>query len=473
MTDLCFQPAYRLREKLLSKRLSARELLAAFEQQIERHNPIINALVTLDFEQAYQMAQRADDHLARTGQALGSLHGLPLAVKDIFHVAGMRTTYGNLLYRDQVSTHDDLLVQREKTAGAVIIGKSNTPDCASGGITSNEIFGLTRNPWNHKKTTSGSGGGGAAAIAAGLVCIADGSDVGGSARTPASWANCVGFRPSSGRIPDRPGSIADGGISTAGVFTRSVLDVALFMQAVDGPNLHSAVSYPFLFNDSLKPAGFALDALDKLPNGKVGLVTDFAGTNYPDDIARCMQEAQLVLAGLGLPVETVDLGLGDAFRKLYADVDACAVVKGLPEKVLAACLRSEPTKPSIQASIARYQCFSSMDLLQIWRDVAELKVRMQQLMRDYPFLIFPTNISHAFDLDDAQAERDCEWATQYLAPALGLPAMSVPAGFTDDAMPFGMMITGRIGEDMAVLQLAAGFEREMEYYKQHPNLDLA
>ena len=210
MPDLCFQTASQLREQLLSKRLSARELLTVYKQRIARYNPTINALVTLDFEQAYQMALQADDHLARTGEALGPLHGLPLAVKDIFHVEGMRTTYGNLLYSDHVSAYDDLLVQREKAAGAIIIGKSNTPDCASGGITTNEVFGLTRNPWNYNKTTSGSGGGGAAAMAAGLVCIADGSDVGGSARTPAAWANCVGFRPSSGRIPDRPGSMADG-----------------------------------------------------------------------------------------------------------------------------------------------------------------------------------------------------------------------------------------------------------------------
>lgn len=472
MTDLCFQPAYQLRKQLLSKDLSARELLAAYEQRIEYHNSTINALVTLDFEQAYRAAQRADDYLARTGEGLGSLHGLPYAVKDIFHVAGMRTTYGNLLYCDHVSTYDDLLVKREKAAGAVILGKSNTPDCASGGVTTNEVFGLTRNPWNHQKTTSGSGGGGAAAIAAGLVSIADGSDVGGSVRTPAGWANCVGFRPSSGRIPDRPGSIADGGISTSGVFTRSVIDVALFMQAVDGPNLQSAVNYPCIVNNPLTQADFSLDTLGTLPGGKVGLVTEFAGIDWSEDISKRMQEAQQVLQGLGLEVKVVGLGLGDAFRKLYADIDAYAVVDGLPEKVLSACLCGESTKPSIQSAIERYMNLTSMDLLKIWNDVAALKIRIQQLMREYPFLIFPTNASHAFDLDDVQAEQDCDWATLYLAPMLGLPVVSVPAGFTNDGMPFGMMITGQAGEDMTVLQLAAGFERETEYYRQQPNFDL-
>ena len=464
MTDLCFMPAYQLRQQLLSKRLSARELLAAFEQRIERHNPVINALVTLDFEQAYRMAQFADDHLARTGEALGSLHGLPLAVKDVFQVAGMRTTYGNLHYQNHISSQDDLLVKREKAAGAVIVGKSNTPDCACGGITTNEIFGLTRNPWNHLKTTSGSGGGGAAAMASGLVCMADGSDVGGSVRTPAAWANCVGFRPSSGRIPDYLGSIADGSISTAGVFTRSVRDVPLFMQAVDGPNLHSAI--PYTFTDS--SFSTSLDALNNIPSGRVAWVTNFAGIDSPDDINERMKEARKVVESIGVVVEEVDLGLGNAFRDLFADVDAYAVVEGLPEKVLAACLRGEAIKPSIKATVERYLGLSALGLQQVWHDVAQLKVRMQLLMEEYPFLIFPTNAGHAFDLEDTQALQNYDWATLYLAPMLGLPSISVPAGFTDDGMPFGMMVTGRKGEDMAVLRLAAAYERETLFYQCLP-----
>lgn len=462
MSDLCFQPAYQLRQQLLNKTLSARELLSAYQQRSAQHNPAINALVTLDFEQAEQMAQQADNHLSKTGNPLGPLHGLPLAVKDIFHVNGMRTTFGNRHFRDQLSTCDDLLVQREKAAGAVIIGKSNTPDCAAGGITTNEIFGLTRNPWNHHKTTSGSGGGGAAAIAAGLVSIADGSDVGGSARTPAGWNNCVGFRPSHGRTPERPDHIADGSISTAGVFTRSVLDVALFMQAVDGPNLQSAIPYP------AGTADFSLDALAQLPAGKIGWVTEFAGASWSGDMAQRMEEARRVLEDIGLTVENVTLPLGEDFRKLYADVNAYAVTQGLPAEVLAACLRGEPTKAAIRTMVERYMGLSALDLQQMWREVALLKVRMQALMVEYPLIMFPTHTGYAFDVDDAAAERDFDWVTMYLSPMLGLPAVSVPAGFTADGMPFGMMITGRAGEDMEVLSVAAGFERETAYYKVCP-----
>lgn len=454
MTDICLMPAHVLRQKLITKAISATELLAAFEGRIQQHNPSINALVTVDFERAYLVANALDKHLAKHGQAMGPLHGLPLAVKDVFHVKGMRTTYGSPYYRDHISRDDDVVVARELAAGAVIVGKSNTPDCAAGGITTNPVFGLTRNPFNLAKTTSGSGGGGAASIAAGLVSLADGSDVGGSTRTPAAWCNCVGFRPSSGRIPGRAGSIADGGVSTPGVFTRSVLDVCLFMQAVDGPNPQSPIVYPF------PNTRFDLSLAQQLPVGKVGWVQHFAGIDWPLDISRRMQDAQAAITDLGLIVEPVDLGLGDAFRKLYADVNCVAVVQGLPERVRQAHQQGKPVSPAIAASIARYESLSSDDIRQLWRDVAQLKTRMQHIMEEYPLLIYPTNASHAFDLDDAQAQQECEWATLYLAPMLGLPAISVPAGFTDDAMPFGMMITGRAGEDVAVLQLAAAFESQ-------------
>lgn len=467
MSELCYQPATQLRQQLLNKSLSAHELLAEFERQINRYNPAVNALVTLGLEQAYQAAQRADDYLAKVGEPIGVLHGLPLAVKDIFHVKGMRTTFGNPHFKDLISDANDLLVQREKAAGAVIVGKSNTPDCASGGVTTNDIFGLTRNPWNPQKTTSGSGGGGAAALVAGLVSLADGSDVGGSVRTPGGWCNCVGFRPSSGRIPDAPGKGADGSTSTAGVFTRCIEDVVLFMQAVDGPNLHSAVPYPVGYSH------FDATQLRSDSAVKVGWVTDFAGVSLPSDMVKLMEEARKVLLGQGIAVETVDLRLGDEFRQLYADVNACAVVAGLPEPVLEGCLQGKPTRPSIRASIERYLGLSPLQLMKIAQDVARFKVRMQLLMQQYPILALPTNNGYAFDVDDAEAKANHDWSTLYLSPMLGLPAVSVPAGFTDDGMPFGLMLTARSGEDMQLLQLAYAYERETQYYLQQPAMEWA
>ncbi|MEZ5448005.1 MAG: amidase [Thiolinea sp.] len=347
-SGLCLLPAVELSQYLLEKRLSACELLALFEQRIAALNPVLNALVTLDWEQAWRQARQADTHLATTGEALGLLHGLPLAVKDVFHVRGMRTTFGNLLFRDVYSDHDDLLVEREKAAGAVLVGKSNTPDCASGGVTRNEVFGLTLNPWNPLLTTSGSGGGGAAALAAGLTSLADGSDVGGSVRTPAGWTNIAGFRPSAGRIPGFAASMADSRISTAGVFGRCIADVMLFMQAVEGPDRRAPVPYPAVQGD------FSAFPSLQAPQGKVGWLPAFAEVELADDLQALMAEAAQVLAAQGVRIAEPELVLGEDFRHLYAEVNAWAVTQGLPEPVLAACLRGEPVKASIQASVMRY-----------------------------------------------------------------------------------------------------------------------
>ncbi len=466
MTDLCFLPATELQQLLLQRQLSATELLNKFQKQIELNNPVINALVTLDFDRAYDQARVADEHLAKTGQPLGPLHGLPLAVKDLLHVKGMRTTFGNLEYANYISDHDSLVVERERQAGAVIVGKSNTPDFGAGGVTTNEVFGLTRNPWNHRKTTSGSGGGGAAAIAAGLVPLADGSDIGGSVRTPAAWCNCVGFRPSSGRIPDAPDSGADGSICTVGIFSRTVADSVLFMSAVDGPNGKSAVNYPYA--EETFTGGnqvFDFNQLDKPVTGKIGWLESFAGRTWASDITRQMDHARSVFEQNGFEVDTIDLQLGDDYRQLYADVNVCAIVRGMQDSRLNALLAAQPGDSPAQAVVERYRSFSSLDVRKIWHDVAKLKVRMQRIMSTYPLVVFPTNPFHAFDVDDEKALNEFDWSTLYLSPMLGLPTVSVPAGFTDDQMPFGLMITGQYAEDMNVLRAAHAFERETGYWK--------
>lgn len=468
MTDLCFLPAVELKKLLVQGTLSATELLAAYQQQIENNNPVINALVTLDFDQAFAQAQLADDYLSQHGKPIGPLHGLPLAVKDLFHVKGMRTTFGNIHFADHISDHDSLVVEREKLSGAIIVGKSNTPDFGAGGVTTNEVFGLTRNPWNHQKTTSGSGGGGAAAITAGLVPLADGSDIGGSVRTPAGWCNCVGYRPSSGRIPAAPDSGADGSVCTAGVFSRTVADALLFMSAVDGPNNSSAVAYPYQPQDQFDTPAFDLQKLDQKFNCRIGWLESFAGKSWPSDITQLMEKARKVFEQSGFEVDTIDLQLGDEYRQLYDDVNVCAIVRGMQNARLDTLRTSDASELSAKGIVDRYVSFSSLDIRQIQMDVAKLKVRLQSVMAKYPLLAFPTNAAHAFDVNDKTALADFDWSTLYLSPMLGLPAVSVPAGFTDDHMPFGLMLTGRYGADMEVLLAASAFERETRYYTRKP-----
>src|SRR5215831_8796501 len=202
-SSVCFLSAVEIARLIRTKQLSAREALAVHLKQIERVNPKVNAIVTLVPERAAEAAAKADEMQARK-EKLGPLHGLPVAHKDLVETRGIRTTFGSPLYRDYVPTADDLIVERLRRAGAITIGKTNTPEFGAGSQTFNTVFGATRNPWDTNKICGGSSGGAAVALACGMVPIADGSDLGGSLRNPASFCNVAGFRPSAGRVPKWP-----------------------------------------------------------------------------------------------------------------------------------------------------------------------------------------------------------------------------------------------------------------------------
>src|SRR5688572_15815152 len=230
--ELCDLPATELAARIRRKDVSAVEVMAAHLARIERVNSRINAIVTLVAERALADASAADAQLAR-GTAVGPLHGLPIAHKDLFNTAGIRTTFGSPQFRDNVPTTDALIVRRARAAGAITVGKTNTPEFGAGSNTFNPVFGPTRNPYDTRKTVGGSSGGAAAALRCGMVPIADGSDTGGSLRNPAAFTNVVGLRPTPGRVPDDDGSWSP--LSTGGPMARNVADLALFLSALAGP----------------------------------------------------------------------------------------------------------------------------------------------------------------------------------------------------------------------------------------------
>src|ERR1700761_2416491 len=205
-SSLCFTSAVEMAALIRAKKLSAREALAEHLKQIDRVNPQVNAIVTLIADQATAAAARADEMQAR-GETLGPLHGLPVAHKDLIDTAGVRTTYGSPLFKDHVPTQDNLLVTRMRAAGAIFLGKTNTPEFGAGSQTFNRVFGATHNPYDLTKTCGGSSGGAAVALSCGMVPVASGSDAGGSLRNPAGWCNIVGLRPSIGRVPNPSASL--------------------------------------------------------------------------------------------------------------------------------------------------------------------------------------------------------------------------------------------------------------------------
>src|SRR5215469_11675122 len=235
MTDLCMLDAITLAGLLRGREVSAREVVSAHIARIEAFDPAINAIVTRIFEAAMTRAAEADETAAR-GHPLGLLHGLPVAHKDLADTAGVRTTYGSPLFATNVPQRDALVVQRMAQAGAISLGKTNVPEFGAGAHTVNPVFGATRNPYHRGRSAGGSSGGAAAALAARLIALADGSDLGGSLRFPASFCNVVGLRPSPGRVPGWPVEDAADMFSVSGPMGRTVAAAALLLTVLAGPD---------------------------------------------------------------------------------------------------------------------------------------------------------------------------------------------------------------------------------------------
>jgi amidase len=253
---ICFLEATELARLIRAREVSAEETMAACLDQVERTNPRINAIVTLVPEWAMRDARAADGRLAEAlarGEDVGPLHGLPVAHKDLAPTRGIRTTFGSLIYEDFVPEEDALIVERLRRAGAITVGKTNTLEFGAGSQTYNEVFGETLNPYETTRTCGGSSGGAAAALACGMVPLADGSDMGGSLRNPASFCNVVGFRPSLGRVPTWPTQAAWSSLSTEGPMARTVRDVALMLGVISGPDPRSPLASSGPEEDFLGP----------------------------------------------------------------------------------------------------------------------------------------------------------------------------------------------------------------------------
>ncbi len=271
MRELVFLSAVELAARLRAKDVSAREVMTAHLAQIERVNPRVNAIVTLVAERAMADAARADELIARGGP-VGALHGLPIAHKDLVDTAGIRTTRGSPFYRDHVPTIDAPIVTRIRAAGAITIGKTNTPEFGAGSQTFNTIFGATRNPYDLTKTCGGSSGGAAVALACGMLPIADGSDTGGSLRNPAAFCNVVGLRTSPGRVVRDSSSWSP--LAVAGPMARTVGDVALFLSAIAGPDPRNPLSI------DEDPARFAAPLERSFAGVRVAWWRDLGGTPF-------------------------------------------------------------------------------------------------------------------------------------------------------------------------------------------------
>ena len=465
-STVCFMSTVEMARLIRAKKLSAREALAEHLKQIERVNPKVNAIVTLVPEMAAAAAAKADEMQARK-EPLGPLHGLPVAHKDLLETSGIRTTFGSPLYKDNIPTVDDIVVERIRRAGAITIGKTNTPEFGSGSQTFNKVFGATHNPYDLTKTCGGSSGGAAVALACGMTPVATGSDTGGSLRNPAAFCNVVGFRPSIGRVPNPNAAFAWSTLSTSGCLGRSVADLALALSTIAGPDSRA----PLSINESGERFARPLDRSFK--GVRVAWFKDLGGVPFDPRVRAVVDGHRKTFESLGCIVEQAepDFSLAEiAFRVLRAWNSA---------NVYGSRLREHPEafKDTLAGEIEEGLRLTGMDLARAETAHGQLWRRFQAFLEEYEYFVLPTTQLPAFDVDtpypteiaSVKFDNYIDWMKScWYISATGNPAASVPGGFTPEGLPVGVQIVGRNKQDVSVLQMAHAFEQATGFGKKRP-----
>jgi amidase len=464
-TDLCFTGAKKLARMIRARKVSATEVMRAFIARIERVNPKVNAIVTFLPEEALKRAKALD----RKGAAAGPLAGLPIAHKDIVPTKGVRTTFGSPIYRDHVPDEDHAIVGRLRAAGAIMIGKTNTPEFAVGAQTFNPIFGATRNPYDLSRTSGGSSGGAAAAVASGMLPFADGSDLGSSLRNPGSFCNVVGFRPTPGRVPNWPFPNAWDTLWSIGPIARTVEDAALLLSAMAGPDPRVPTSH------AEAGAMFARPLARDFRKVRVAWSRDLGGIPVDARVTRALEPLRAAFASLGCIVEDAEPDLSEADEAFQVQ-RAMGFVEAYGELLKTdRALMKDTVVWNIEEGL-------KLDAARIAK-ANVLRSRVFQATRTflerYEFLLLPTvqvppfsvDQPYVTEIDGVKLGTYMEWMKScYLITATSHPAISVPAGFTDDGLPVGLQIVGRYRDDFGVLQLAHAFEGATEAWKRRPVL---
>jgi amidase len=437
-------------------------------KQIERVNPKVNAIVTLVPEMAAEAAAKADEMQARNDK-LGPLHGLPVAHKDLMETRGIRTTFGSPLYKDYIPAEDDLIVERIRRAGAITIGKTNTPEFGAGSQTFNKVFGATYNPYDLSKTCGGSSGGAAVALACGLAPVATGSDTGGSLRNPAAFCNVVGFRPTPGRVPNPKEAFAWWVLSTSGCLGRSVADLAFVLSTIAGPDPGA----PLSINESGEI--FARPLERDFKGVRVAWFKDLGGIPFDPRVRSVVDGHRSTFESLGCIVEQAEPNFATAetaFRTLRAWNSA---------NTHGAQLQKHPDafKETLKGEIEQGLHLTGTDLARAETAHSQFWRGFQAFLEEYEFFILPTTQVPPFDVNTpypteiagVKCGNYIDWMKScwYISTA-GNPAVSVPGGFTQEGLPVGVQIVGRYREDFSVLQFAHAFEQATGFGRKRPSI---
>jgi amidase len=467
MSDVVDLPGREIARLVRERELSAAEVMAAHLDRIEKLDPALNAIPTLrPREDLLAEARRADEALARS-ESVGPLHGLPHAVKDMAATKGMRTTLGSRIFAEFVPTQDALFVERLRTAGAILIGKTNVPEFGAGSQTFNEVFGPTRNPYDPTKTPGGSSGGAAVALACGMVPFADGSDLGGSLRNPGSFTNVVGFRPTSGRVPETPP--LGGSLAVEGPLARSVADVAYLLAVMGGPDERDPHSMALPITDFTA-------SLDRTFSGtRIAFSEDLGLFPVEPEVREVCRSAMPVFENLGCIVARAHpdfRGADETFQVLRAAMFA---------ERLAPLLETSRAliKDTVVWNTEKGLALSPEAVSRAQDDRRALIVRIDAFLEEHAFLClpvsqvapFPVEVEWPNEVAGVEMHTYLDWMmTCAVITLTGLPAISVPAGFTAEGLPVGLQIVGRRNADFEVLQLAHAFERATRFGERRPGV---
>ena len=466
--DLVNLSAVEMVKLIRAKDITAKELMEAHLLQIDRVNPKVNAIVTLLPDLAIEKAEETDLAISR-GVDVGILQGLPVAHKDLVPTKDIRTTFGSPIYEHNVPDHNALIVDRIQQAGAITIGKTNTPEFGAGSQTYNEVFGETLNPYDVSKTCGGSSGGAAVALATRMLPIADGSDTGGSLRNPANFCNVIGFRPSPGRVPNFPSKTGWGPISVSGPMARNVSDCALFLSAIAGPDSRVPISIT-------EPGSKFLQSLERDFSGtSIAWSEDLGGLPIDPRTNQVINSQRSVFSDLGCIIDDSEPDFRDANEVFL-------IWRGWGREITSGDLLRNNRGQLKETMIWDIEQGVNLTGPEVgWAEARRMELfqRMHEFMEKHEFLICPVSQRPPFDvkqrwvteINGEKMENFIAWMKScYYITATGHPAVSVPCGFTDEGLPVGIQIVGRYRDDFGVLQLAKAFEDATGFWKELPEV---
>jgi aspartyl-tRNA(Asn)/glutamyl-tRNA(Gln) amidotransferase subunit A len=471
--DLCRLPASALREKIAAKKVSPVELTKAVLARAEKLQPVLNCFITLVPDQALDAARRAEDAVMR-GETLGLLHGIPFAAKDLVNTAGVRTTFGSLHYEDNVPKEDAVSAARMKQSGAILFGKTTTPEFGHKGLTDAPLFGRTRNAWSAERTSAGSSGGAAVAVAAGIGPIGIATDGGGSTRIPAAANGMVGLKQSNGVIPHSQVADAFGNYTYVTPMTRTVMDTALMLQAMAGPH----PSDPWSIGVPVPDYAASARADGDLKGKRVLYSVTLGNSLVARDVRSAFDEALKKLAALG--AELIELeGVLPDMAPIWKVINHTTWRARFDELVRRPDNR---LSSSLVRQVKMADAWSGVDYQQAMFQRTDLFRKVQGWFETADYLVTPTlsrtalpieqDLFEPITIDGVEAgELRVNWFP-YTMPfnITGHPAITVCCGYDSDGLPIGLQFVGHFRDESSVLRAAALYEASERWLERWPDL---